>query len=383
MDLKEYDKLRKKISVKDFEGKNKALDKWLYGFSFVGNIGSIFFSYFLLYPALLKAITINLVSGFWGTTLAFIFANTFLVIFEIIKRYLFRNFSSDYVANNKKINAPILGWFTISLAIVLLSFYLSLVGSKNLASTSVIKNEIAIVQVDVQKDSLAVQYERKKITYEVDNQALRNVNNELRNTVALTPVGYVTIRRDYQASIDKNTKIIDNNQAEINRIDERLKQRVDELKSGLNTTISGNATEDTKNIVLFIIIAIFAEIIIIGGVYFREWYEYNLYIINHQRFNKIYERKDRYRALIAFIYGEGKLTIGDRVIGGLELKELVAEKTNIQSSNKFVDEFLRDMDRLGVFSTEGKRRLIASTYQEALNIVENYDEALRILENMK
>lgn len=108
-----------------------------------------------------------------------------------------------------------------------------------------------------------------------------------------------------------------------------------------------------------------------------------MYIINHQRFNKIYERKDRYRALIAFIYGEGKLTVGDRVISGLELKELVAEKTNIQSSNKFVDEFLRDMDRLGVFNTEGKRRLIVSTYQEALNIVENYDEALRILENMR
>ena len=383
MDLKEYDKLRKKISIKDFEGNNKALDKWLYGFSFVGNIGSIFFSYFLLYPALLKAITINLMTGFWGTAIAFLFANTFLVIFEVIKRYLFRNFSSDYVANNKKINAPIMGWLTVSAAIVFLSFYLSLAGSKNLATTSGVQNTVAQTQVDIQKDSLAVQYERKKKTYEVDNQALRNVNGDLRNTLSQTPVGYVSIRRDYQASVDKNTNIITSNQNEINKIDEQLKQRVEELKSGLNTTIAGNATEDTKNIVLFIIIAIFAEVMIIGGVYFREWYEYNLYVLNHQRFNKIYERKDRYRALIAFVYGEGKLTIGDKVISGLELKELVSEKTNIQNSNKFIDEFLRDMDRLGVFITEGKRRMINSTYQEALNIVENYDEALRILENMK
>jgi hypothetical protein len=383
MDLKEYDKLRKKISVKDFEGNNKALDKWLFGFSFVGNIGSIFFSYFLLYPALLKAISINLISGMWGTALAFIFSITFLSIFEIIKRYLFRNFSSDYVANNKKIKAPTFGWLSVSIAIVLLSFYLSVVGSKNLASTSVTQNTIAQTQVDAQKDSLVVQFERKKRTYENDNQGLRTVNNELRQNITQTPIGWATIRKDYQSSIDKNTNLIDDNQREINRIDQQLTQRIEELKTGLNITKDNNATEDSKNILLFVIIAIFAEVMIIGGVYFREWYEFNLYQLNHQRFNKIYERKDRYRALIAFVYGEGKLTIGDKVISGLELKELVAEKTNIQNSNKFIDEFLRDMDRLGVFSTEGKRRLISTTYQEALNIVENYDEALRILENMK
>jgi hypothetical protein len=383
MDLKDYDKLRNKINVKDFEGNNKILDKWLYGFSFVGNIGSIFFSYFLLYPALLKAININLVTGFWGTALALMFSITFLTIFEIIKRYLFRNFSSDYVANNKKITGPIAAWFGVSAAIVLLSFYLSLVGSKNLASTSVKQNIVATVQVDVQKDSLAVQYERKKHTYEVDNQALRTINNDLRNTLSQTPVGWVSVRRDYQSSVDKNAKIIENNQFEINRIDAQLTQRVTELKSGLNTKIADNATEDTKNIVLFIIIAIFAEVIIIGGVYFREWYEYNLYVINQQKFEKIYQKKDRYKALLAFVYREGKLLPGDQVMPGQELKEIVAEKANIQNSNKFVDEFLRDMENLGIFNTVGKRRMIASTFVEAQNIIEHFDDAYRVLENIK
>jgi hypothetical protein len=383
MELKEYDKLRKKINVKDFEGNNKALDKWLFGFSFVGNLGSIFFSYFLLYPALLKAITINLVNGFFGTALAFIFTNVFLVIFEIIKRYLFRNFSSDYVANNKKMNGPILGWFTVSVAIVLLSFYLSLVGSKNLASTSNIKNNIATVQVDVQKDSLAVQYERKKKTYEMDNQSLRDANTELRKNIALTPVGWMTIRRDYQSNVDKNTEIINNNQNEINKIDNQLSQRVNELKSGLNTTITKNATEDTKSIVLFIIIAIFAELIIISGVYFREFYQYQMFILNKQKFEKIYQKKDRYKALLTFVYKDGKLAPGDKVMSGLELKEIVSEKANIQNSNKIVDEFLKDMDNLGVFNTVGKRRMVASTYPEAQNIIEHFDDAYRVIENMK
>jgi len=383
MDLKKYDELRKKINTKDFEGNNKVLDKWLYGFSFVGNIVSIFFSYFLLYPALLKAISINLVSGIWGTTLAFIFANTFLIIFEIIKRYLFRNFSSDFVASGRKISASLLGWLSVSVAIVSLSFFLSLVGAKNLASTSVTKNTVAATTVDIQKDNLTITYENKKKTYENDNQALRDVNNDLRNTLAQTPIGYVSIRKDYQSSIDKNTGIIESNQAEIAKIDKQLEQRVEELKSGLNKTIAGNATEDTKNIFLFIIIAIFAEAIIIGGVYFREWYEYNLYLINQQKFEKIYLKKDRYRSLLSFVYRDGKLTAGDKVISGMELKEIVAEKTNIQNSNKFVDEFLKEMDGLGIFTTIGKRRSIAVTYAEAQVIIENFDDAFRALENIK
>jgi ABC-type multidrug transport system fused ATPase/permease subunit len=383
MDLKEYDKLRKKISVKDFEGNNKALDKWLYGFSYVGNIGSIFFAYFLVYPALLKAITINLVSGFWGQAIAITFSVVFLAIFEIIKRYLIKNFSSDFVANQGKIKAAILGWFMVSLAIVLVSFYLSMIGAKNLATTSKIRDNIAQTSVDTQKDSLTVQFERKKKIYEVDNQALRDVNNDLRKNLALTPVGFSTIRRDYQSSIDKNANIISENQNEINKIDDKLKTRVDELKTTLVETKTNNASEDSNNIVLLLVIAIFVELMIIGGVYFREYFEFKLYCLNQQKFDKIYLKKDRYIALLMFIYKEGKTAVGDKVMSGLELKEIVATKSVIPNSNKVVEEFLHDMDRVGVFNTVGKRRMINATYQEAMDAVDKLDDTLRILENMK
>lgn len=383
MDLKKYDELRKKIGAKDFEGNNKILDKWLYGFSFVGNVGSVFFAYFLVFPAMLKAISINMISGIWGSFLAFIFTNIFLIIFEIIKRYLVKNFSSDYVANKKKINAGIIGWFIFSLGIVLLSFYLSVVGSKNLATTSIKKNVDVETKVNIQADSLTIVYENKKKIYEQDNESLRKINNDLRKTLAETPLNYITARRDYQNNIDKNNEIIENNLNEIDKIDEQLKLRVIGLEKNLVKEKDNNKTEDTKNIVLFVIIAIFVEIIIVGGVYFREWYEYNLYLLNQQKYDKIYLKKDRYRSLIMYIYGDGKSNIGDKVISGLELKEMVAEKTNIPNSNKIVDEFLHEMDRLGIFNTVGKRRFINATYQDALNIIENFDDTLRILENMK
>lgn len=383
MDLKKYDELRKKINTKDFEGNNKGLDKWLYLFSFLGNAGSVFFSYFLVFPGLFKAISINLVAGTWATILAFTFTIIFLVIFEVIKRYLIRSFASDYVSNLKKIKASIAGWLTVSVSIITLSFYLSIVGSKNLASTSTYKDNVVEVQATNTTDSLSIMYERRKKTFEYDNEALRTVTNDLRQKLAETPLGYVTARRDYQTSIDKNTKAITDNQVEINKIDNQLLQHITEIKSELQQNKSQNSTEDVQNIILFIIIACFCEIIIFAGVYFREWFEYNLFVIHQQKFEKIYTKKDRYRSLLEFIYNGGKLLPGDKVMSGLELKELVAEKTTIQNSNKFVDEFLHDMDRLGVFNTVGKRRNVATTYNEALNTVENFDEALRILENMK
>ncbi len=382
MDLKGYNKLRNKISKKDFEGNNKDLDKWLYRFSFVGNVGSIFFAYFLVFPSLFKAISINLIDGFWGAAIAFVFTNTFLIIFEIIKRYLIRNFSSDYQIN-KRITPKIFGWLVFSIAIVLLSFYLSVIGARNLASTSDTKNIAIEQQMDINKDNIVLSYENKKKIYEDDNESLRKINNGLRQKLSETPLGYVSVRRDYQVSIDKNDGVINSNLNEIKTIDEQLQKRIDELATNLNNTKTNNKSEDNKTIVLFIIIAIFVEVMIIGGVYFREWYEYNLYVNNQQKFEKIYQKKDRYRSLLMFVYGNGKFNTGDKVIGGLELKQILSEKTNIQNSNKLVDEFLQDMDRLGIFTTNGKRRYIAMSYTDAMEWIEKFDDAFRIIENMK
>ena len=202
MDFKRYDELRKKMKTKDFEGNNKGLDRWLFLFSFIGNVGSIFFSYFLVFPGLLKAISINLVDGFWATALSILFTIVFLTAFEIIKRFFIRSFSASYVSNHRKFKFKNVSWLMVSVAIIVLSFYLSLVGSKNLASTSEKTNILAESEVVTQRDSLTVTYENQKQVYLDDNEALRVINNDLRQKLAETPVTYRTIRNDYQTSID-------------------------------------------------------------------------------------------------------------------------------------------------------------------------------------
>ena len=383
MDIKKYDKLRHKIKTKDFEGNNKGLDKWLWNFSFLGNISSIFFAYFLVYPALLKAITLNFITGTGGLILAGGLTLIILSIFEIIKRYLIRNFSNDYVINKRKLNFKILGWSVTSIAIVILSFYLSISGSKNLASTSSIKNAIIQTEVVSKSDNLASEYETQKQPYVDDNVSLRAVNTDLRQKLADTPLNYPTTRKGYQDNIDKNTELIRENDVKIDNINIELQNKIAEYNADFAETKSDNESEDTKNILLFIIIVCFNEMLIIGGLYFREYYEYTLYVINQELFEKMYQKKDRYKALITFIYNDGELAIGDKIMSGLVLKDVIDDKTNIQNPNKFVEEFLRDMDRLTIFTTHGKRRLINATFSEALELVENYDDSYRVLENMK
>lgn len=384
MDLKKYDELRKKIHTKDFEGRNKNLDSWLYKLSFLGNVGSIFFAFFLVSPALKKAISVNLVSGNIGLILGVFVTIILLVSFEAIKRILIKNLSFSLVKNNFKVlKATIFGWFIFSAVIISLSFYFSLNGAKNFASTSFQKNQNVRTELQAEIDSVRNVYEKRKEPYFTDNQRLRKSNSEIRDKYTETPLNYRTVRKEYQETIDKNTELIEDNQERIDELDKELEQKITNIEQSYQLKTKENRKEETQNIWLFILISTSIEILIIVGVYFREFYEYNIYVANRERLEKVYQKRDRYRALLTYIYREGKAEHGERVIGAQKLIDLVSENTTIPNPKSFVENFFNDMENLGVFVVQGKRRLINATYQEALNIVENFDDALRILRNMK
>jgi len=384
MDLKKYDELRKKIHTKDFEGRNKNLDYWLFKLSFLGNIGSIFFAFFLVSPALTKAISVNLISGGFGVILSIIITIGLLIAFEAIKRILIKNLSFSLVKNKFKIlKGTILGWFIFSTFIVSLSFYFSLNGAKNFATTSFQNNKIVENNLQNEIDSIRQEYENKKQPYIIDNKKLRDANNKIRKKYAETPINYRIVRNDYQKSIDKNSELITNNQKRIDELNNELESKINNLEKKYENKISQNKKEEVQNIWLFILISTSIEILIIIGVYFREFYEYNIYITNYENLEKVYQKRDRYRAMLTYIYREGKIEHGERIMAADKLVDLIAENTTITNPKKFVENFLRDMENLEVFIVQGKRRLINASYQEALNVIENFDDALKILKNIK
>jgi len=382
MEVKKYSELRERIKSKNFEGKNKSVNNTLFFLSFLGNIGSIFFAYFLVNPAFYKAISANLTSGESAIYFAGFLTVLVLGIFEVIKRKILGNLSFDLVKNNYNITKNFLGWLLFGAGLIGASFYFSLNGAKNFASTSKTKNIAVEEIINTERDSLNEVYGGYRQTYMDDNESLRENNSELRDLIADTPLNYRTTRKGYQDIVDANMDAIETNEAKLNKLDDKLNNELVQLESNLKKEIANNNDEDIGNIHLFLLISTSIEFIIILGVYFRQYYDYNVYQINQGDMEDIIIKRERYQKLLKFIYKEGTVASGQAIMGVSKLKELVREKSQIQSANKFVEEFLSETKYMGIFKTKGNRTYTAVTYEEALRKIDKFDETIRIIEKL-
>ena len=238
-----------------------------------------------------------------------------------------------------------------------------------------------VVQVDI--DSLTNVYNDRKGVFILDNNQLRADNVDLRQRIKEAPVGYVNSRKSLQENVDANLRAIDINDGKLMALDNELNTKVEQLESEQNEKISKNIKDDTSIILLFILISSVIEFIIVFGIWFRSYFTYNVFMLHEQAFEGIHQKKNRYLTLLKFIYKEGSVEKGDKIIGIVKFKEMVKEKSNIPTPEKLVDDFLVDIEHLGIITMEGKRRFIAATYEEATKKVDNFDNTLRLLENLE
>ena len=382
MDLNKYSELRDKIKSQDFETKNKDVDTWLNIFSYVGNIGSVFFAFFLVFPALLTAISVNLVQGDASTYLAGFISVLILSGFELLKRKVLANLSFDIVKNKFKIQKSLIGWAIFSIGIVGASFYFSLNGAINFASTSKEINANIENVANTEIDSINQVYQDRKQTLIDDNNSYRESNKEYRDKISETPLNYRTVRKELQDLVDSNNESIAANDTRIVSIDNELKSEIRKLQKKQESQQSENEDKDISNILLFLIISTSIEFIIILGIYFDKYYDYNVYLSNIAEMENTFKKRDRYKTLIKFIFKEGMVGQDQKILGKTKLLELIKEKSTIASPNKFLDSFLNDMEYLGIIKLNGTRRLTAVSYQDALEKIDKFDDTLRLLENL-
>jgi len=383
MDIINFVKLKNKISKKDFEGKFKNLNYWLFKSTFVSNVGSIFFAFFMVYPNLQKAISINIIDGIVSEIGAFIITISFLTLFEIIKREFFYSFSINFITNYKKFNISNFLWLLLSVVITALSFYLSIIGSKNIATTHVYDNNVIQIEYNQKRDSILKLFELKKLEYVEENNRLRAYNDKIRNKLTTIPITYVKIRRDYQDIIDKNQKIISDNLIKIDNLDNETNLSIATINEELQQEKLNKQNDEYQTISVLIIIAVICEIIIFCGIYFKEWYEFKLFNTYKIKYDKIILKRERYQILLQFVYYNGNLNVGDKIISSVELKKIISSTTKIPHSNKLIDEFFIDMQRLNIFNVVGKRRYIAMSYDDAIKTINNYDDVTIILDDLK
>ena len=384
MDIKKYSELRNKIRNRDFEVKNKSLNSWFFKSTFLGNIGSIFFAFFLVYPALFKAINANMIQGNWSTLLATIITIIILVVFESVKRRILANLSSDLVTTNWNVkDRGVRWWLILSTVIVMGSAYLSVTGAKKFSETSK-KQNIAIENViQTNIDSITNVYNERKNVLIDDNDQIRTDNSDLRQKIKDTPVGYINTRKGLQENIDANLSAIDNNDGKLSVLNNELQGKIEQIETDQNEKIKKNIQDDTGIILLFILISCVIEFVIVFGIWFREYFNYHVFLMHETTFEGIHTKKNRYLTLLKFIYKEGNVEKGEKIVGIVKFKEMVKLRSNLPAPEKLVDEFLIDLEHLGIITMEGKRRFTAVTFEEAKKKIEKFDDTLRLLENLE
>lgn len=383
MNLSEYDRLRKKMKRSDFEGKNKSLESWLYKSSFLGNIGSIFFAFFLLYPALFISFSTYL-NDFYSSLFSGLFTVVFLSVFEIIKRYVVRNFFHDMIwMHAYNLGMKTVGLLAIVIAIISVSFYFSLSGSKNFASSVLHRSDFKTVFLDERVDSLKLILEAETIGYVDEINKLRVVNNSLRDSLVNTPLNFIRTRAGYQESINSNVEQIRYYQERVDGLNNQFNVQVSELENQYRLSREAQEAENRYNIFLFLIIVIINESLIVFGIFFREFFENKLFLLNKEKYEKVYVLRDRYKTLLKFIYRDGEVSVGDKIMSVVALTEIINERSGIRNSNKFIKEFIYNMDNLSIFVVEGKRRIANVSYEEAINIIDKFDDSFRVLDDLK
>jgi hypothetical protein len=386
MELNEYNKLREKISKKDFEGKNKLLDKWLYGATFFANAISIFFAFFLLYPALQSSFLMNVGNVEISNILAGGFSVGFLVVFEVVKRYLIRNFSFDYIWRNfKGVVTKMWLWLLLVITIIGVSFYLSLSGAQNFASTFDERVEIELVNVQQQVDSIRTDYQNRYITnIETDINELNQIVNEYRRKIAETPINFRTTRNDYQQIVESTQLVINERRDELLIYRNQMSEEINQIRGQFEESKEKTARDDYSVILLFIIIVALNESLIVLGLYFREYFEYSLYIINSKTYETYYLKRKYYEKMVKFLYGGGGLGSGDIVRGIEDLENELLKKTKIENVPKFVSEFLRFLRRSGIIiERRGEKIKFGKSYEDAINIAKSLEDNIIELEYEK
>lgn len=375
-----YVELKNKTLTKSYTERFKWIDRFLYWFSWFGNAVSIFLAYFFI-NALFFSSFMDVKDSVFITAGIIIF----LTMFELLKRYVFGMFSVEAIKS--KFNIFKSNMISFLLGVFLLvggSFYLSLNGAKKFVDNNPIIIAQAETNITVKSDSLNTFYfvnyikplmEDNKILTD-QNTEYSNQNNDLSQQARQASSAY---KKKYTDLIDANNKkIIDNNtkiesnKTSITKYEDRRDKEV-ELSKTKYTDKSSKALSDNKsNIISFIILSFFIELIIVLGIYYDKYYDYKIIeeyektVIETPEFKKW----SKFNFLLGLIYSRTK-EIGAPIpttSSIIELSDVGGSKIDKVS----LDKFIKIIYYLEIVKLEGNRRVLNMVEEDGIKKLRDY-----------
>lgn len=373
MEIDKYRKLREEIRNNSFEKKYTSVDWILYYASFFGNIASIFFAFFLWFPSLLKTITLHIADNTFTYAIAVGSTIILLSLVEFLKRGVLGIFSSEFIEAKMKIaNKSIFGLLVFSTAIVGLSFYFSINGAVEFSKTSEKTNVAVVENSKIMLDSLVKMNEIAKAPINEELTSLRESNKIVRQKRDDTPLEQRRVRNDYNKLIDENEKLIASNTKKLDDLENNFKKKLDDLKKEENASKNANAESDKGNVLLFLLVSTFIEIIIVIGVYFRQLYIHKSFYEAETKLEPLLKKRDKYELLLRVVYRNGEVKQDEQIISLNKLTEITKNK-GAQYTAKHIKDFYSEMTHMGAFRVVANKRYSLVSYEEAKKLLESLE----------
>lgn len=269
MKINEYKKLEKKINSYNFNQGYRGINRIMVFLSYFGHLASIFLAYFFISKVFSAAMTDNPIVVFFSSLIL-------LIGLELLKRDIFDKFSIQSLKNNGVKSAfPLL---ITSLLLISGSFYSSINGAKEFSSKS---EEIQVkANDDIQKfkDSLYIKIYNPRIEIlESQNIDLFESNKLLDDEARSLPDTWVSNKNKIRSRIDVNNEQITKNDERINNLKLERDAKIKEYSDSLLSSTENDKKENSKNSFIFVMISTLIELVILGGVYFSQYYNFRSY----------------------------------------------------------------------------------------------------------
>jgi len=232
--------------------------------SYFGHIASIFLAYFMLSKVIEGAMTGNIV-------VAGIASVILLGGLGLLKRDMFDKFSISYL-KLKGITKEVLPLFFISLTIISLSFYASIKGASEFSSKSTEIEVKGKETIKTYNDSLTKVYNDEikglEDSFKSKDETLTNLQN-----LALTQ----RLSKDQRTTISDLSTQKKEIQQQVTDKKTELATKIKEHETGITTEAASKKEDNSKNLLMFIIISTLIELTILAGVFFNEYYKFRSY----------------------------------------------------------------------------------------------------------
>jgi hypothetical protein len=364
MTFEKYVELKRETLVRSFTERFKMVDKFLYWFSWFGKGVSVFLAFFFIQHLFFSSF--NNIKESIFITLGIVF---FLTMFELLKRYVLGIFSMEAIKTKFNIFRSNLITFIISVIIVIAgSFYFTLNGAYVfIDNTSTFQNE-TMTNLNTEIDSINNFYFEQYIKPLMDNNKLLSEQNTGYREQA-SNTSFVT---RYTNLINDNNKRIDNNNTEIKRYEDRRDKEIEELKTNELSKLDKSIDDNRYNLIAFILISCFIELIIIIGIFYDKFYDYKAVleyeetIINTPEF----KRWHKYNFILELIFTKSK-NVGDQVPSTNSLIEL-SEVAGAKISKSELDKIIKILYYLEIIKLDSNKRIINKIENDAKTSLRNY-----------